>query len=240
MKKISIFLIFLSHLSCSEKPDCLKSTGTNINIQRIITEFETINLSDNINLVLKNTSSDTITVSAGSNLISKIRTEVKDRTLYINNENKCNWIRDYEIPVTVTIGIPLKSTLFFLGYGKVTTDDTVKISAIDIHHYGAGEMDLKIKSDYLYISTDYLGDLKIQGSIEKADCNTYKFGRLDLRNLLVKNMSITSNGEADSYIYCYGNLDGTIKGKGNIYYLGNPEINMVRFGEGNFIKIGDN
>jgi hypothetical protein len=114
ISKVGIILLaFVLVTSCNKGSDsgCFNSTGDITRENRNIESFNSILLHDNVNLILEKTSSNSIVVEAGSNLISGIITEVNDvGVLEIGNDNNCNWIRSFDSPINVYLNYEFKRT----------------------------------------------------------------------------------------------------------------------------------
>ncbi len=150
MKKqilLCIFLLFL--LSCKKENmcDCIKSTGKIKFQERIVGDFSNIWLEDNINIILKPDTINKITIEAGENLLKLIHTEIKNNYLYITNENRCNWVRKFDIPINAYISLKKLDTISYWGSGNISCTDTLKnaIFQIDVHD-GSGTVDLTINT----------------------------------------------------------------------------------------------
>ena len=97
MKKILFYaaiipsiLIVLVQPACNPV-ECFKRTGNIVKEDMQVADFTTIMINDNVEVLLRNDSSNIVTVEAGSNLIQSIKTEVEGDILKITNENTCNW-----------------------------------------------------------------------------------------------------------------------------------------------------
>ena len=102
-----ILLIAVTFSSCKKKNlgDCFKSTGEITEEVRETDTFSKIIVRDNIEVILSPSTTNSITVSAGKNLIDKIITETNGDTLLISNNNSCNWVRDFSVPIKVHIPV---------------------------------------------------------------------------------------------------------------------------------------
>jgi hypothetical protein len=91
---------------------CTGSTGKVISQERTALPFHSVEVYDNINLVLtQETSLTGITVEAGENLIEGITTKIDSGKLVIRNVNSCNWLRSFEVPVNVYLKFTLLDTI---------------------------------------------------------------------------------------------------------------------------------
>ena len=97
----SVLLLILTGCQQDEGV-CIKSTGKVITREQLTLPFHYIEVYDNINLILtQDTSLSSIKVEAGENLIDGISTEIDNGRLILRNQNNCNWLRSFDVPVNV-------------------------------------------------------------------------------------------------------------------------------------------
>src|ERR1035438_2692627 len=101
MFRLSLGFIGLS--GCSKSGDCITSTGTIVQEERRVGDFDSINVQDYVNIILTQDSVNKVVVEAGQNIISGITTNVIHDVLYINNTLKCNWLRSYSKAINVYV-----------------------------------------------------------------------------------------------------------------------------------------
>src|SRR5665213_264569 len=83
--------------------DCIKGTGNVIQEERQLPTFHSVYVEDNVNVIFQEDTMQKIIVQAGKNLIKLVKTEMIGDELYIHNENRCNFMRRYNIPINVYI-----------------------------------------------------------------------------------------------------------------------------------------
>ena len=111
MKKYAGYIIIPALLSvmiysgCGKSGNCLTSTGKIIQEVRSVGAFDSIDVRDNVNVILIMDSVNKVVVESGKNIISGITTDVADHQLTIQNLNKCNWLRSYDKPLNVYISV---------------------------------------------------------------------------------------------------------------------------------------
>src|SRR3972149_5567093 len=79
-----------------DKPDCFKSTGDLVREQREVGDFSSMEVYNNVNVVISQDTLNQVIIEAGENLLEEITTEINGATLVIRNNNKCNWVRSYK------------------------------------------------------------------------------------------------------------------------------------------------
>jgi hypothetical protein len=229
----SFLLLFYS---CSDPGDCLKSTGTIIQQERTLAPFTGVKTEDNINIVFTNDSGSTVTVEAGSHIISKIKTEVEGGVLILSNDNTCNWVRSYHKQINVYIGIKEVKDIFHYGYGNISGNN-LKKDTLFIHHYSNGLINLNLTSKMIWTDMDHFGDLKLSGSTNQLLAYSLNVGELQAQDFTADTIYLNDSGQGRCNVRAISSLNVSIKNEGSVYYYGTP-INIVleKQGSGNLIK----
>jgi hypothetical protein len=238
-----ILLLVLLSFGCQKSPvfDCFTSTGDMVKEERQIGQFNTIVVRDNLNLVLRQSNRNRLVVEGGSNLLPKIVTEVtNDSLLELRNDNRCNWVRSFDKPITVYLDFVDLEEIEYRTIGEVTNLDTLRLDSLSVDvREGAGKIDLILHTPLLHCNLHYgTADIVMKGEAEVSYVFGDGFGRIDNRDLLSSQVYVTNKSSNDMYLHATLRLGATIENIGNIYYRGNPdEIGLNRIGSGDLIKI---
>lgn len=239
-----ILLIFIvsAFSSCKKKNigDCFKSTGEITEQDREVGQFTKIIVHDNVNLVLENSESGILTVSAGENLLDKIITQKNGDTLVISNNNSCNWVRDFNIPITVYLPVSNLSEIAYRSIGDINCTDTIFSDTLYINVFeGAGTINILTNTYAIHTSLHYgTADIKLSGRCTLSYVYSAGWGRIDNRALISKQVYVGNISSNDIYLRAENTLAATIDGIGNIYYTGNPaNISFNQIGSGQLIKL---
>jgi hypothetical protein len=132
---------------CDKEGVCVKSTGKVVREQRPGLPFHYIEVHDNINLFLtSDTTSNEIIVEAGENLLAGIITSIDSGRLVLRNENSCEWLRSFEVPVNVYIRYIGLDSIITYAAGNITCTNTwIHDSAYVNVVEGAGNIDLLLE-----------------------------------------------------------------------------------------------
>jgi hypothetical protein len=238
---ISAFSVIVVILSGCSKDNgvCVSSTGKTIIQDRITQPYQRIEVYDNINLFLtQDTALNKIRVEAGENLIDGITTEIDSGRLVIRNENSCNWLRSFEVPVNVYLTFTRLDTLVFQAAGNITctnewTNESVSLDVIE----GAGQIDLKLNAFRTYIIVKYgTTDINLSGYSQITTLISYGFGPLHAEDLTSKFTYVSSYSSNDMFVYSSVDLQVEIGNIGDVYYTGNPAtISTNIYNEGRLI-----
>jgi hypothetical protein len=204
--------------------DCFKSAGDFITEDRDVLPFEKINLNNNVDLIIDPNPVTYIKVSAGDNLIDGVITEIEGNTLYIRNENRCNWMRSFDNKLRVTVGVNNLTSIDYYGSGDISCIDTIRSPEFEFNNWnGSGSIDFILNSSTAHLN-NHIGrcDIHAHGIVGVCYIYVNDVATLDASNLTTYYNYITNKSTGDCRINVKQELGAEIKYSGNIYYTGNP------------------
>lgn len=214
-KMILIVLASFSLTSCWD--DDIKPSGRKVTEERSLGEFDRIDIEAGEKIKVEYGNRYGIWVKGSDNLVSRLRTTVKNHKLELEYDAQNIGSEDLEITVTV----PYFRELRIHGERKLTTRGTFEYtSRIDM--YCIGENDVAS------------GDPFATGHLE---INLTGEGRTDLRTLAAKTAKATLTGDARLYVNASDALDAVLVGSGKIYYFGSPQVTTQITGSGTVSKM---
>ena len=232
--KIIVLLFIIFTFSTCKKDhllDCFKSAGKTITENRETNAFININLTDNVDLIIHTDTTYFVKVTAGDNLINGIITERNNNTLYIRNENRCNWMRSFKNIYTVEIGMNQPELIHYNGSGNITCLDTIRKEDFIFDSFGgSGTINLNFNSNKIHLN-DHIGraDIHAFGFANESYIYVNDVGVLDASGMNTNYTYITNNSTGDCRINVKNELGFEIKYSGNIFYTGNPHILSQNF-----------
>jgi len=241
----TIFLFIsttLFFISCNKENscDCFKSAGDFTSQSRSINGFNSISLTDNINLYITQDSVFSLTVEAGANLLKLIKTEVIDSCLYLKNKNKCNWVRSFKNKINVYLKCKeIKHIKYINASGNINTTDTFHLKNFELEFRSStGDVDVTINADSSWFNI-YSGpaSIKVKGKSRVNFVYMEGTGLADLINLKTDHSIIDNKSSNNCFVNVQNKLDVKISYIGDVYYTGNPYIiNTLISGSGKLIK----
>lgn len=239
-----VLLLFAACLQGCRKPaicDCFKSTGKEITEQRNATPFHEVDLYRKVDLYFHRSQQYRITVTAGSKLINNIKTEINDGVLTIENQNKCNWVRDFNNTFIVDIYTPDLSTIeVHNSSGNIYFADTLISGQFLFESWGStGDYHLKLNCTTVYLRLQTgPSSIVAEGKVGVGYLWNSGGGRFDALQLQADDIYSTNNGSNDLLLYPNKKLEAVIGYSGNIYIKGNPPVKQLEDnGSGKFITI---
>lgn len=231
--------LLLSSCSKDHLFDFTKSTGPVVSETRQCNSFSRLHLDDNVDIILHTDTTPFLKVTAGQNLLEGIITEVSENTLYVKNENRCNWVRSFKNRYTVEVGLAQPEMISYYGSGTVTCADTIRSDDFTFDCWnGSGSVDLLLDC----------GTVRL--SIHNGRCDLRASGESGVTYLFLNDTGYLLTGDLRSG-YCYVRNSGTgdillnvekelgveIFYYGSVFYRGDPyRIDRNITGSGRLIK----
>lgn len=225
IKILFLFLIVTILFSACKKEnrcDCFKRTGSVIIETREISGFDKIYVEDNLNVFLTQDSIFSVKVEAGENIAPLIKTEVRNGTLYIKNDNRCNWTRSYDKPFNVYITMPVITYVTSDGTGNIKGLNTIKRDTIDVQIKNSGNIELSLTSLKINSHMHGSGDVTLSGTTYEHACDIGGTGYLYCTNLKTRYTFVHTFTTGICYVNCSGYLICIIDRIGDVYCYGHP------------------
>jgi hypothetical protein len=225
--RVAIVLCVMLLLGCQREQwdDCITSAGPMRTEERSLAAFIEIDLRDRVDLVFERRTSNTVTIEAGRNLLDQVVTEVRNGTLFIRNENRCNWVRSFKPRITVKVPIDHVAKLTLRGQGNVDCTDTIVRERFDLAQWGAvGSVRLVLDVDHVDAGLHTgVGDVKLEGRCNgQADLFSGMMAPLDASGMRSRFVSVNNSGIADVRCWATTFLAVQLNSVGDVYYKGDP------------------
>jgi len=237
-----VVLLFIAG-SCSQDDgfECLKSTGEIKRENRYVSPFHYIEVHDNINLILtQDTLVNSIEVEAGENLLSGIRTSSEKGHLVIQNENRCDWLRRFDVPVNVYITFSSLDSLVFRAAGDLSFTTPWQNDSIQFDVWeGAGRIDIRLEVFKSRIYVHYgVASVMLSGYSQVSYISNKGYGPVDALGLETKFTYMSTQSPNDCFISVINELGVSILNIGNVFYKGDPSsIDLETTSSGKLIRL---
>jgi len=219
--------------------DCFKNTGSVTTETREITPYSYIHMNNNVDVFLTHSPEYSIEVRAGKNIIPGIKTELSGKTLTISNENTCNWVRSYDSPIEVYLGLPQIDSIVYQSSGNLTSlnkfsGEEIKLDVLE----GGGSINLWLDMVRSSMNLHYgTVDLTIKGYSHIMYLYSGGYGPADLSGTNTEFTYMTNNSTNNCRVKANNTLQVKIANVGDVYYSGDPlEISKIITGDGDLYK----
>lgn len=228
MRGKPILFLFASLLliACSKEKtfDCLKSTGDIVKETRYFENFSYLVVQDNINVILVQSLPGQVVIEGGENLLPKIKCIQDGNKLTVKNRNTCNWVRDYDKPMNIYVGVDQVKEISQEGYGIIRDGEAIKTDTLRISNLTFGETDLTIEARFIGFLVDDYATFKIRGKANSMAGGAHKNGSVNTEEMDVPWLYFTNRSLLDARVYSDSLLQADIYAKGGIICKGNPAL----------------
>ena len=242
IKYIFVIVLIVAASACkkAEKRSCWKSVGENATKEIQLEPFNKIKLHAHLNYLLVQDSTDKLVLKGGKNLLNFVSAERVEDVLEIKNENKCNFLRDYDQKITVEIHFTSLINIHFEGSEPLLSEGKLKFDWLTLLiRDGAGPVELDFEAQYINtILAHGFGSFKYTGSTNRANFNIRSNGYGDAYGLSVNDsLTVVSKTQGDVKINADGaKLKAQTEADGDILYKGLPSsIQFNQYGTGNLV-----
>ncbi len=216
--------------------------GKIVNEDRSVMGFDQIELSGYGEVILTQGTREGLTVEADEDIISEIKSNVRNGTLYLDVENT-HWIKNPWKSSTSGIKyyIMMKNVRGFSisGSGEMTSEH-IETDHLTIQISGSGNIEIKsLESQEINLNISGSGNCNLAGEVgfQKiiiSGSGAYSGERLDSDAAIIV---VSGSGEAS--VRVKEEIDVQISGSGDVKYAGEPkEVSLQSSGSGTVQKIG--
>ncbi len=227
-KPVALVMVLLLSLSaCHKVGDCFKSTGKVVRAERMVADFDSIKVEDNVELILIQDSVYRVEIEAGEHLQSEINCISENGRLLLNNKNACNWVRKFDIPIKAYVHFKDLRLITHKSVMDVSSPDSLILDKHDFELRTISSGDFKVKGRFKELIINMwvvAGSTYVSGKADATVIWCVGSGKVDLRNLESRFVGIHTDTPADSYLFCTENLVSEITWTGNVYYKGSPFV----------------
>ncbi|RED43230.1 putative autotransporter adhesin-like protein [Winogradskyella eximia] len=245
MRKI-IYLLALSFFACNSEDayDCFQASGSLMQQEISVSDFESILVNRDIELIIKEASVYKVTIETGENLINDVKAEVIGDQLVLTDNNSCNYVRDYGI-TKVYVEAPnlteiRTSTQFEIASDGILNYETLTLYSEDFNEnndYTIGDFRLTLNSENFKVVSNNLSFYYIDGVVETLFVGFYSgAGRFEGENLIAQNVTVFQRSSNDMVVNPQQSLTGELRGTGDLISVNQPAIVEVeRFYDGQLL-----
>lgn len=231
MKKLLYILTIIILSSCDSEsaPDCFQNAGDIIQKEFTVEAFSKITVFKNIELIVTDSSTQSVVVETGDNLLNEVSVVVENGRLLLRDENNCNFTRDYGI-TKVYVSAPNlteirnSSQLNVRSNGVLNYNDLRLLSEDDTgDFYNVGLFDVTVNTVNLRVTINNLTTTTVTGTVENLNLGFFSGdGRFEGRNLTAQNVTIFHRGSNDIIVNPQMSLTANLVSTGDVIVVNTP------------------
>ncbi|MFZ7115419.1 MAG: head GIN domain-containing protein [Bacteroidota bacterium] len=211
-----------------------KGSGRTVTETRELETFSGIELKSSANIYITQGDKQEVRVEAEDNLISKITTRVKNNSLIVDTDDNVSFTK----PVTIHITVKDLCLIDLTGSGNIVTRSQFQCEFMSLKLSGSGDIRVMLDSKSLKANLSGSGNLDMKGSSSETDIRISGSGNVDARGLNSFSSAIAISGSGTSTVDVKNDLNVTITGSGNVFYVEEPgHISSKIIGSGEISKL---
>lgn len=224
---VSLTLMAFLVVACSG----VRGNGDVIEESHDVSGFDEVRLTGFGTVIITQGESESLTISAESNIMPLLVSEVEGDTLVIGQKSNTsiNPTRD----IVFTLSVTDLSRIEVSGAGKIEID-SLETDSLAINFSGAGDVVIgDLTADSLDIEFSGAGQITIEnGTVTEQSISMSGVGNYEARDFQSETAEISISGAGNATIAVSGELNGSISGAGNISYIGSPTVDISTSGLG--------
>jgi len=215
----------------------LASSGHEITQNRPVNGVKSVNLASNVDLVIQQGSTESLTVTGDEAILPALLTNVSFGQMAIRYDSRYN-IQSYLRPKLVLTVKDLNelrlSSSSNVTVGSLTTN---KFSIILSSSCTVNIQD--IHADTISVRITSSGDISIQGEANSLGLNISSSVNFNAGDLKVQNATVNMSSSAEVTLWVVSDLRANMTSSGNIGYYGSPVVHQINTSSGRLISKGN-
>ncbi len=231
---IYIFIFaLLSGCDTDSGIDCFKTSGEISQEDIALSFFDKVNVGHRVKLFIKQGDEQRVILETGENLRKKIKLNISENRLHIENGNACNLVRDYGITkVFITVPnlteIRNGSGLAIEGQGVLLFPNITLLSedTYNEDNYNTdGDFILDLQTENLTIVANGISNFFLSGTATTAHLGLYSGdSRLEAHNLIIDDLTLYHRSSNKMFVNPRQSIRGEIRSTGDVISLNQPPV----------------
>jgi len=218
----------------------VRGSGNVITETRTVSDFNNIEINGAGQLIITQSSTESLEIEAEENIIGELTSEVQGDTLTLGYTNRF-WQRSIIPNQTIIYHLNVLDLEEITLNGANELDiGALETSSFEINLNGAGRVDIDdLLAQNLSVNVAGTGTVTVAGQVESQEINIDGAGNYQAGDLQTSNTVIQIDGLGNSTVWATDTLDITINGGGSLNYYGTPSVQQDINGLGDINNRGD-
>lgn len=199
---------------------------------RFASGFDKVTSSGDFEVIVMPGSRYSVEVTAESNLLPYIETDVVGNTLKIHTRGLYS-LRESE-PIEIYITTPVLNGLTLSGSGFIQTGSFVS-DDFYVALSGSGDIDALVSADRIKANVSGSGTILLEGDAFESEFVISGSGKIKSFDLEQDHCEAVISGSGNMYVNVYETIEARISGSGNVFYINFPVIHTSISGSGRVI-----
>lgn len=228
---IALFALLIGTSSCVDDI-FLEGNGIVETEFRRASGFDAVSSSGDFDVTIVPGDEYSVEITAESNLLSYIETDVVGNTLKIRTRGMYS-LRDHRT-IEIYITTPVLNGVALSGSGIIKTGSFLS-DDFRVTLSGSGDIDTQISSETLKANVSGSGSIFIEGDTFESEFVISGSGKIKSYDLEQNVCQATISGSGDMYVNVSEAIDAHISGSGRVYYINYPVVHTSISGSGGVV-----
>lgn len=228
---IALFALLIGTSSCVDDI-FLEGNGIVETEFRRASGFDAVSSSGDFDVTIVPGEKYSVEITAESNLLSYIETDVVGNTLKIRTRGMYS-LRDHRT-IEIYITTPVLNGVALSGSGIIKTGSFLS-DDFRVTLSGSGDIDTQISSETLKANVSGSGSIFIEGDTFESEFVISGSGKIKSYDLEQSICQATISGSGDMYVNASEAIDAHISGSGRVYYINYPVVHTSISGSGGVV-----
>lgn len=262
---LGVFAVVMGILACSVSVngnlvgEAVRGSGNVVEESRSLGNVSGVELSMQGTLYITIGASQSFRIEAEDNLLEYIQTDVRGDRLVIDNPQRVN-LQNSE-PINFYLTLQELDTVEISSSGDVEVEDDIQSDSFSITISSSGSVSLgKLDCSSLRVEISSSGDITISdlladrasvritssgnmdilaGQVPRQDITISSSGEYNARDVTSEEAEVTLTSSGKVTIRVSDRLRGRLSSSGDVYYIGNPDVNVSTSSSGRVIQIDE-
>lgn len=228
---LTLLVLFLGAISCVD--DIFLEGNNDVRSEfRAASGFDEIASTGDFKVNVKAGEEYSVEVSAESNLLSYIETDVVGNTLKIRTRGVHSLITNH--PVEIFITTPVLEGVSLSGSGFIKTDRFIN-DDFKVALSGSGDIDTEVSAEEVRANVSGSGTIYLAGEADETEFVVSGSGKIKSFDLEHMKCDAAISGSGDMYVNASETINARISGSGMVFYIGHPLIHTSISGSGGVV-----
>ncbi|WP_242926299.1 head GIN domain-containing protein [Pontibacter vulgaris] len=217
---LAVFVLALFIVQMPAFAQNLKGNGNLKSETRNVSGFKGIDVGGGFTVELVQGKDENVRIEADENLLSNIKTDVKNGVLRIYNDKSLSTSKGLKAYITVK----QLNSIEISGGVKLIGKSTFKADAFKLDLSGGSKVNLAIDTKNLTADMSGASKVELTGKADELSMNMSGASNVSAQELEAKRVKIEASGASRVKVYARESLDITASGASAVYYKGSPRI----------------
>jgi hypothetical protein len=236
-KKPSFLVIGLVALLLSS---CAVGSRRVVTEEKKVSNFNEVDFATLGELTITQGDHESLTIEAESNIMRRIRTTVRDGTLYIEMRSSFPWVGGVvpTKPIRYDLTVKELTALDLSGLGSIYAG-SITADHLSLNLSGGGKVKIQaLVADSLEVDLSGLGECELSGKVGRQEVILSGGGEYDAADLVSQRAEVHMSGLGNATVWATEALDIELSGGGQVEYYGNPSVTQDVSGLGKIKGLG--